>query len=146
MRIIDEVEEGSKRDFYDEILLYKEVSTLYRYYSVWISSKCVTYLQKARFILNLKTLECNKTTIERPFRPIEVPSFANFTDSVYLGLSGLIGAGVLENIYQGSPPSGGEAAYYIAPFKVVHIIMHTMNVVILKDGTQDRGQTLNVSQ
>lgn len=25
MRIIDEVEEGSKRDFYDEILLYKEV-------------------------------------------------------------------------------------------------------------------------
>ena len=58
----------------------------------------------------MRTKECNKTTIESPFRPIEVPSFANFTGSVYLGLSGLVGAGVLENIYQGTPPFGGE--YY----------------------------------
>lgn len=42
MRIIDEVEEGSKRDFYDEILLYKEVSIpdvdFCRYCSVLTSS------------------------------------------------------------------------------------------------------------
>ena len=54
------------------------------------------------------TKVCNKTTITNPFRPIEVPSFANFTDSVYLGLSGFVGSGVLENIYQGTPPQGGE--------------------------------------
>jgi hypothetical protein len=87
IRMIDEVEVGSQRSFYDDILLYNE---------------------KIHYRVNLRTKVCNKTTIASPFRPIEVPSFANFTDSVYLGLSGFVGAGVLENIYQGNPPFGGR--------------------------------------
>ena len=69
--------------------------------------------------MNLKTKECNKTNIANPFRPIEVPSFANFTDEVYLGISGLIGAGVLENIYQGAPPNGGKYYTSIMNIKII---------------------------
>lgn len=64
-------------------------------------------MQKVHYSVNLVTKVCNKTTITNPFRPIEVPAFANFSGAVYLGLSGLIGAGVLENIFQGTPPEGG---------------------------------------
>lgn len=64
--------------------------------------------QKLNYSIDLKTKQCNKTTLNSPFSPIEVPSFANFTDSVYLGVPGLVGTGVLENIYQGNTSDGGR--------------------------------------
>ena len=68
--------------------------------------------------MNLKTRQCNKTALDKEFRPVEVPLFANFTDEVYLGISGLIGAGVLENIFQGNDADKGECNRSALPFSV----------------------------
>jgi hypothetical protein len=109
VRTIDEIEEGSERDFYDEISLFEK---------------------KIHYSVNLKTRQCNKTALDKEFRPVEVPLFANFTDEVYLGISGLIGAGVLENIFQGNDAdkgrySGAWTELYCIPVTDTYLSMST---------------------
>lgn len=101
IRIIDEVEEGrSERKFYEELFLYKE---------------------KTYYIVDLRTKVCNKTTLDKTFRAIEVPSFANFTEALFVGLDGIAGAGVLEDLYEGDDSEGGHYAGAWTDYKCVPV-------------------------
>lgn len=65
-------------------------------------------MQKTYYIVDLRTKVCNKTTLDKTFRAIEVPSFANFTEALFVGLDGIAGAGVLEDLYEGDDSEGGR--------------------------------------
>ncbi|XP_076099850.1 mammalian ependymin-related protein 1-like [Mytilus galloprovincialis] len=70
VRIIEEVEIGQDRDYYDVLYLHN-IGKEYR--------------------LNFKTRQCNVTELTRPFRPFGVPPGAEFEGSATLGVSGLPG-------------------------------------------------------
>ena len=112
------------------------------YNSVWLSTMCyctlvqnghLLFTQKVHYSVNLKTKQCNKTALDKEFRPVEVPLFANFTDEVYLGISGLIGAGVLENIFQGNDADKGECN--------TDMLYHFQFSVLAQVATLEHGQS-----
>ncbi|XP_061173415.1 mammalian ependymin-related protein 1-like [Saccostrea echinata] len=72
-RIVEEETEGRQVDYYD-ILYLHNVGKEYR--------------------LNLKTRQCNVTTITHTFRPYGVPREANFTGEATIGAAGIPGENV----------------------------------------------------
>ncbi|OWF37116.1 mammalian ependymin-related protein 1-like [Mizuhopecten yessoensis] len=72
-RNIAEVEDGSTRDFFDILTLYNE---------------------NKRYMINMKTKQCNVTAINRPFRHRGVPPNAQFSYAFTLGATGFSGQSI----------------------------------------------------
>ena len=63
-------------------------------------------LQQIGYRLNLKTKVCDKFTLKEPFPVIGVPPDAKFDGEGYIGASGLVGAGVLVDLFNADTERG----------------------------------------
>lgn len=89
IRIKEEVREGTgQEEFYDELFLHE---------------------QQIGYRLNLKTKKCDKFSLKEPFPFIGVPSDAHFDGEGYIGTSGVVGAGVLVDLYTADTQRGRYA-------------------------------------
>jgi hypothetical protein len=86
-----EVDGSEGKDFYHEILLYKEGKM---------------------YIEDRDTRECTVSDLKDTFRPIHIPANATFEAEFFLGTSGIAGAGVLVEAWTGKTtnPNGD---YYV---------------------------------
>ncbi|KAL4237795.1 Mammalian ependymin-related protein 1 [Mactra antiquata] len=80
VRIIEEVEQGTEKDYYDVLWLHN-IQREYRF--------------------NLKTRKCNVTTLMRPFRPFGVPPFAKFVFEAEIGAAGVPGESLIAQTWDG---------------------------------------------
>merc|ERR1719315_204486 len=79
-RIIEEIEQGSTRDYYDTLYLHN--------------------IGK-QYTFNLKTRKCNVTTLTRPFRGFGVPPFAKFLFEAEIGAAGVPGESIIAQTFDG---------------------------------------------
>ncbi|XP_065184342.1 mammalian ependymin-related protein 1-like isoform X2 [Sycon ciliatum] len=91
--IKNELVEGDKREFYEEIFLFK---------------------QKLGYKINLKTRQCFNYTLLEPFRPIEVPTNATSRGEEYIGVSSVPGASVLVTLWSADTTIGRYSGSWTA--------------------------------
>ncbi|XP_045169094.1 mammalian ependymin-related protein 1-like [Mercenaria mercenaria] len=80
VRIIEEREIGSEKDYYDTLYLHNI---------------------RREYKFNLKTKQCNVTTLMRPFRPFGVPPFAKFLFEAEIGAAGVPGESLIAQTWDG---------------------------------------------
>ncbi|XP_045187674.1 mammalian ependymin-related protein 1-like [Mercenaria mercenaria] len=80
-RVIEEIEYGKERDYYDTLTLYREMK---------------------EYRVNLRTKKCNVTTVNHPFRVKGVPAGAKFL------FEGVIGASNIQYEHFTAVTFGGE--------------------------------------
>ncbi|WAR18769.1 EPDR1-like protein [Mya arenaria] len=80
VRIIEEREVGSDKEYYDTLYLHNI---------------------RREYKLNLKTRQCNVTDLMRPFRPFGVPPFAKFVFEAEIGAAGIPGESLIAQTWDG---------------------------------------------
>ncbi len=94
-----EGDNAPERDYYDELFLHKEVRLSVNYLSINEVVSSIT-LQKMGYRLNLKTKECQKYTLNEPFREVGVPLGARMVGELEIGTAAIPGAGVRVQVYE----------------------------------------------
>ena len=117
-----------QEDFYDELFLHKKVrflALLVNCLSICsIQTRIISPLptlhthQNIGYRLNLKTKVCDKFTLKEPFPVIGVPTDAHFDGEGYIGVSGLVGAGVLVDLFSADTERG----------KLHYSLLHSLSV------------------
>ncbi len=77
-RVIEEFQLGKQDDVFDVLYLHK---------------------QNVEYRFNLRTKECNKTTVTREWRNFGIPSNAKYLGESYIGSSAVPGAGILATLW-----------------------------------------------
>ena len=62
------------------------------------------FLQKTRYRVNLQTKQCEKRSLNDTFRPIGVPDYAKYVDTVEIGSNAVPNAGIAVNFWAGDNP------------------------------------------
>lgn len=61
-------------------------------------------LQKTRYRVNVQTRQCEKRTLNDTFRPIGVPDYAKYLDTMEIGSNAVPAAGVQVTLWAGDNP------------------------------------------
>ena len=77
------------------------------------------FLQKTRYRVNLQTKQCEKRTLNDTFRPIGVPDYAKYIDTVEIGSNAVANAGIEVNFWAGDNP--GKRSYFAMTNKIYYI-------------------------
>ena len=100
IRIIDDDQLRNTSEYFDDLLLFKEVFNTLELLICIVTFCCFFFsLQGVGYRLNLKTRECDRFTLREDFRPIAVPPGARAMGEVYIGSSAVVGSGVLVKIF-----------------------------------------------
>ena len=58
------------------------------------------------YLVDLDKKACQESPLTGPFPPIEVPATAHFVEEVWIGVEGLVGAGLETELWVGTTPYG----------------------------------------
>ena len=58
------------------------------------------------YLVDLDKKTCQENPLTGPFQPIEVPATAQYVDEVWIGVEGLVGAGLETELWAGTTPYG----------------------------------------
>lgn len=71
------------------------------------------FLQKVQYMIDRDTKTCQKSVPIGPFQTIDIPATAQFVAEEWIGVEGLVGAGLQTELWMGTPATGESCGFFV---------------------------------